>query len=76
MDLMMQEQYDTMVAEFPDKQPPATSYPEPGQQAPMNPTPGIPGSDAPEVSTGSRIDEDLPAEAPEEEVGEIESENP
>lgn len=65
------------VSESPDEQPPATSYPEPGQTAPLNPTPGIPGTDAPEVNTGSRIDEDIPAQdIDEEDVGEMESENP
>ena len=45
--------------EFPDDQPPATSYPDPqkpGQMAPMNPTPEVPGTDAPEVEKGSNID--------------------
>ncbi|MCE6993166.1 hypothetical protein [Dyadobacter sp. CY323] len=62
---------------MPDKQPPATSYPEPGQTAPLNPTPDVPGPDAPEVETGSRMDTDIPAEETDEnEVGEVESENP
>ncbi|WAC14280.1 hypothetical protein [Dyadobacter pollutisoli] len=65
------------VSALPDDQPPATSYPEPGQTPPLNPTPEIPGTDAPEVNTGSRIDDDSPAQdIDEENVGEIESENP
>ncbi len=69
--------YPDLVDEMPDEQPPSTSYPEPGQTAPLNPKPEIPGTDAPEVSTGSRMDEDIPAEdIDEEEVGETESGNP
>lgn len=66
------------VAEMPDDQPPVPSYPDkPGQIAPLNPTPDVPGTDAPEVNTGSRIDKDAPAEpTDEDEVGEIESQNP
>lgn len=44
------------VNEFPDKQPPATSYPDPqkrDQTAPMNPTPDISGADDPSVGTGT-----------------------
>ena len=77
MEFLMHEEYDTLVAEAPDKQPPATSYPEPGQTAPMNPTPDVPGTDAPEVSTGSRATPEEPAqETDEDQVGAIESENP
>ncbi|NIJ54096.1 hypothetical protein [Dyadobacter arcticus] len=66
-----------LVAEMPGTQPPSPSYPEPGQQAPMNPTPIVPGTDAPEVSTGTNMDDDIPAEdIDEREVGEIEAENP
>ena len=66
------------LAEMPDDQPPAPSYPEkPRETGPLNPTPHVPGTDAPEVSTGSRIDEDQPAEQNnEDEIGEIESQNP
>jgi len=56
---------DGFVREFPDDQPPATSYPDPqkpGQMPPMNPTPDIPGTDAPEVETGSGVSPDLPEE--------------
>ena len=65
-------------AEMPDDQPPAPSYPEkPRDTGPLNPTPDVPGTDAPEVNTGSRIDEKTPAEpASEDEVGEIESQTP
>ena len=44
------------VNEFPDKQPPATSYPDPqkrDQTGPMNPTPDIAGADDPSVGTGT-----------------------
>ena len=47
------------VSEFPDDQPPATSYPDPqkpDQMPPMNPRPYVPGTDAPEVDTGSKIE--------------------
>ncbi|WP_221392273.1 hypothetical protein [Dyadobacter sp. NIV53] len=47
------------VSEFSADQPPATSYPDPhkpGQMGPMNPTPDIPGTDAPEVNTGTSIE--------------------
>lgn len=66
------------VAEMPGDQPPAPSYPEkPREQGPLNPRPNIPGTDAPEVSTGSGMDDDKPAEDIEErEVGEVESQNP
>lgn len=64
-------------AELPDDQPPATSYPEPGEIAPANPNPLVPGPDAPEVNTGSRMDDDIPAQdIDEEQVGVVESENP
>ncbi|MCE7064724.1 hypothetical protein [Dyadobacter sp. CY326] len=77
MEFLINEAYYTLVAEAPDKQPPAPSYPEPGQMAPMNPTPDVPGTDAPEVSTGSKVDSDEPAqETDEEQVGAIESGNP
>jgi hypothetical protein len=77
MELLTNYAYPDVVNEMPDKQPPATSYPEPGQQAPLNPTPDVPGTDAPEVNTGSRMDDDVPAEdIDEEQVGEIESGNP
>lgn len=70
--------FEMPVAEYPDKQPPAPSYPDkPGETAPLNPRPNVPGTDAPEVSTGSGMDDDLPAEETDErEVGEIESQNP
>jgi len=54
-----------LVSEFPDDQPPATSYPDPhkpGQMPPMNPAPEVPGADAPEVDTGSRVSPALPEE--------------
>ncbi len=66
------------VAEIPGDQPPAPSYPEkPREPGPLNPRPNVPGTDAPEVSTGSGMDDDKPAEKPMSgEVGEIESQNP
>lgn len=78
MDLYNQYAFAFPVAEMPDDQPPVPSYPEkPGETGPLNPTPDVPGTDAPEVNTGSRIDDDEPAEPAEEvEVGEIESQNP
>ncbi|QRR00416.1 hypothetical protein [Dyadobacter sandarakinus] len=66
MDFLTNDPFYTFVNEMPDQpdhQSPVPSYPDkPGQTGPMNPKPHIPGTDAPEVSTGSRIDEDLPAE--------------
>lgn len=78
MELQTDYLLEMPVAEHPDEQPPATSYPEkPGETAPLNPRPHIPGTDAPEVSTGSGMDDDLPAEeTDEQEVGDIESQNP
>lgn len=78
MDFQSQYTFALPVAEMPDDQPPATSYPEkPRETGPLNPTPDVPGTDAPEVNTGSRIDEDQPTEpSDEDEVGEIESQNP
>lgn len=78
MQYQSQSTFDSTVAELPDDQPPATSYPEkPRETGPLNPTPDVPGTDAPEVNTGTRIDDDQPAEeTDEEEVGEIESQNP
>jgi len=66
------------VAEMPGDQPPAPSYPEkPREQSPLNPRPNVPGTDAPEVSTGSGMDDEKPAEDMDDrEVGEIESQNP
>ncbi|WP_353719675.1 hypothetical protein [Dyadobacter sp. 676] len=62
----------------PTHQPPAPSYPEkPRETGPLNPTPDVPGTDAPEVSTGSGVNLDEPAqETDADEVGEIESQNP
>jgi hypothetical protein len=57
---------NSFVSEFPDDQPPATSYPDPQkkeQQAPMNPTPYVPGTDAPEVVPGSNVEEAAPEES-------------
>lgn len=78
MDFQNQYAFDLPVSEMPDDQPPAPSYPEkPRETGPLNPTPGVPGTDAPEVNTGTRIDRDEPAEqTDEDEVGEIESQNP
>jgi hypothetical protein len=77
MDFQNQHFYAFAASELPDEQPPATSYPEkPHETGPLNPTPGILGTDAPEVNTGSRIDDDEPEETDENEVGEIESQNP
>ncbi|MCF0069944.1 hypothetical protein LZD49_05645 [Dyadobacter sp. CY261] len=78
MDFQNQYAFAFPTSEMPDDQPPATSYPEkPGETGPLNPTPDVPGADAPEVSTGTRIDDDQPAEETDEnEVGEIESQNP
>ena len=77
MEYLTGESYASFTNEMPDKQPPAPSYPEPGQQAPMNPNPDVPRTDAPEVETGTRMEDDLPAqETDENEVGEIESQNP
>jgi hypothetical protein len=77
MEFRILDLYASLINEMPGTQPPSPSYPEPGQIAPMNPTPGVPGTDAPEVNTGSRVDEDAPDEdADAEEVGEIESQNP
>lgn len=77
MDFTANYAYPTITNEMPDEQPPATSYPEPGQTAPMNPQPTIPGTDAPEVSTGNRTEENADTQdIDENEVGEIESQNP
>lgn len=78
MDFQNQYAFAVPVAEMPDDQPPSPSYPEkPRETGPLNPTPDVPGTDAPEVNTGSRMDEDQPAEPTEaDEVGEIESQNP
>lgn len=78
MEFQSQFAFASTVAELPDDQPPATSYPEnPRETGPLNPTPDVPGPDAPEVNTGTRIDDDQPAEETDaEEVGEIESQNP
>ncbi|KAA0993206.1 hypothetical protein [Dyadobacter aurulentus] len=77
MEFISNYSFKEVTSELPDEQPPSPSYPEPGQTAPMNPTPDVPGTDAPEVSTGTRIDKDEPAEDTDEnEVGEIESQNP
>jgi hypothetical protein len=77
MNMQNQFSFEDIVAEAPDKQPPAKSYPEPGETAPLNPNPEVPGPDAPEVNTGSRIDDDLPAQdTDEDEVDEIQRENP
>ena len=59
MDFQLNNDYNLFVSELPDDQPPATSYPDPqkpGQMEPMNPTPEIPGTDAPEVQTGTNIE--------------------
>lgn len=77
MDFKDQYHLTLFTSELPDEQPPATSYPEkPHETGPLNPTPGIPGTDAPEVNTGSRVDDNEPEETDENEVGEIESQNP
>lgn len=72
---------ETLDDETRDRQPrqrPVPSYGEPGQMGPMNPTPDVPGADAPEVMTGNRFDNDNePAQDDDDqEVGKIESENP
>ena len=72
-----EEKLDDETVDRQPRQQPVPSYGEPGQMGPMNPTPDVPGADAPEVSTGNRFDTDEPAEETDErEVGEIESENP
>jgi hypothetical protein len=78
MDFQNQYEFALPIAEMPDDQPPAPSYPEkPQETGPLNPTPDVPGTDAPGVNTGSRIDADEQAERKDEdEVGEIESQNP
>ena len=77
MDFQNQYAFALPVSELPDDQPPATSYPEkPRETGPLNPTPDVPGPDAPEVNTGSRIDQEDAEETDENEVGEIESQNP
>ncbi|TLV03006.1 hypothetical protein [Dyadobacter luticola] len=69
--------YNDIVSEMPDKQVPYPEYNEPGQAPPLNPTPLVPGPDSPETNTGSRMDDDIPAQdIDEEDVGVIESENP
>ncbi|MGV3603507.1 MAG: hypothetical protein ACO1N1_19970 [Dyadobacter fermentans] len=78
MDFQTENDTTAPTAVRPSHQPPSPSYPEkPRDTGPLNPTPDVPGTDAPEVSTGSRIDDDEPAqETDEDEVGEIESQNP
>jgi hypothetical protein len=77
MDFMTGYSYGNFTSEMPDKQPPATSYPEPGQTAPMNPQPDVPGTDAPEVYTGNKTEENASTQdIDENDVGVIESENP
>lgn len=59
MDFISGVSYANFNNDYPGDQPPATSYPDPqkpGQQAPMNPTPKVPGTDAPEVLTGKEIE--------------------
>lgn len=49
--------------EYPADQPPSTPYPDPskpGQTPPMNPTPDVPGTDAPEVYTGTSMEPQSP----------------
>ena len=78
MDFISSVSHSNIQNEFPDDQPPATSYPDPqkpGQQAPMNPTPDVPGTDAPGVDTGSKLEpqeqegdeKDVPVVGPDEE---------
>jgi hypothetical protein len=77
MDFQTNYAFPDVTSELPDKQPPWPDLSDPGQTAPLNPSPDVPGADAPEVSTGSRMDEDIPAQdIDDEEVGEIESGNP
>jgi len=62
--------YNSFVSELPDDQPPATSHPDPqkpDQMEPMNPTPEVPGTDAPEVYTGTSF-EPTPSEEDESEA--------
>lgn len=55
MEFQFNDLYGSVMNEFPDKQLP-DSYPHTGNPTimpPMNPTPDVPGPDAPEVSPGS-----------------------
>ncbi|MCF2446475.1 hypothetical protein L0657_21130 [Dyadobacter sp. CY345] len=74
---MLEFQYNdlfgSIMNDFPDKQLP-DSYPNtsnPTIMPPMNPTPDIPGPDAPEVAPGSRTEmpaenvDDMPSESSE-----------